>query len=114
MLLSTGSKEIQQLRWNSSLGRVFGADSLKPCSATGRSMRSSHRAALPESVDADGGHAGGRALVEADREVERLGHRPERLVHRVADHLLAVIRVGAEEPTAHHGKKRSEEHTAEL
>jgi len=33
MLLSTGSNEIQQLRWNSSLGLVFGADSLKPWSS---------------------------------------------------------------------------------
>src|SRR5439155_1570036 len=30
-----------------------------------------------------------------------LGHLPERLVHRVADHLLAVIRVGPQEPAAH-------------
>src|SRR5947199_9067071 len=44
MLLSTGSNEIQQLRWNSSLGLVFGADSLKPRSSKCRSMRSSHGA----------------------------------------------------------------------
>src|SRR5207245_4929577 len=47
MLLSTGSNEIQQLRWNSSLGLVFGADSLKPWSSKCRSMRSSHGAIQP-------------------------------------------------------------------
>ena len=30
MLFSTGSKEIQQLRWNSSLGRIFGAVFIEP------------------------------------------------------------------------------------
>jgi hypothetical protein len=35
------------------------------------------------------------------REVELLGHRPERLVHRVADHLGAVVRVRPQEPAAH-------------
>src|SRR3989441_1459474 len=59
------------------------------------------RAVVLEAVDADGRHRGGRALVKADREVEVLGHLPERLVHRVADHLLAVIRVGPQEPAAH-------------
>src|SRR2546422_4873982 len=39
--------EIQQLRWNSSLGLVFGADSLKPWSSKCRSMRSSHGAIQP-------------------------------------------------------------------
>src|SRR5207247_9671937 len=47
MLLSTGSNEIQQLRWNSSLGLVFGADSLKPLSSKCRAMRSSHGAIQP-------------------------------------------------------------------
>src|SRR3954469_15046844 len=47
MLLSTGSKEIQQLRWNSSLGRIFGAVSLNPLSSKCRSMRSSHGAIQP-------------------------------------------------------------------
>ena len=59
------------------------------------------RAVLLEAVDADGRHRVGRSLVKADGEVELLGHRPERLVHRVADHLLAVIRVGPQEPAAH-------------
>ena len=59
------------------------------------------RAIVLEAVDADGRHRVGRSLVKADREVEVLGHRPERLVHRVADHLLAVIRVGPQEPAAH-------------
>src|SRR5712692_5116735 len=59
------------------------------------------RAVLLEAVDADGRHRVGRSLVKADREVELLGHLPERLVHRVADHLLAVIRVGPQEPPAH-------------
>src|SRR2546425_1096254 len=59
------------------------------------------RAVLLEAVDTDCRHRVGRSLVKADREVECLGHRPERLVHRVADHLLAVIRVGAQEPAAH-------------
>jgi hypothetical protein len=39
--------------------------------------------------------------VKADREVELLGHRPERLVNRVADHLVAVIRVRPQEAAAH-------------
>jgi hypothetical protein len=34
MLLSTGSNEIQQFRWNSSLGLVFGADSLAEASGS--------------------------------------------------------------------------------
>src|SRR6267143_1333887 len=59
------------------------------------------RAVVLEPVDADGRHRGGRSLVKADGEVELLGHLPERLVHRVADHLLAVIRVGPQEPAAH-------------
>src|SRR5438552_895334 len=33
--------------------------------------------------------------------VEPLGHRPERLVDRVADHLVAVIRVRPQKPAAH-------------
>jgi predicted TIM-barrel fold metal-dependent hydrolase len=44
MLPSTGSNEIQQLRWKSSLGRVFGAVSLKPLSSKWRSIRSSQGA----------------------------------------------------------------------
>src|SRR5438093_2550215 len=59
------------------------------------------RTVLLESVDADGRHRVGRSFVKADGEVELLGHHPERLVHRVADHLLAVIRVGPQEPAAH-------------
>jgi hypothetical protein len=59
------------------------------------------RAVVLEPIDADGRHRVGRSLVKADGEVEVLGHRPERLVHRVADHLLAVIRVGPQEPAAH-------------
>src|SRR5437773_3391905 len=59
------------------------------------------RRAVLEPIDADGRHRVGRSLVETDGEVEVLGHRPERLVHRVADHLLAVIRVGPQEPAAH-------------
>ena len=39
--------------------------------------------------------------MKADREVEFLGHRPERLVYRVADHLVAVIRVRPQKPAAH-------------
>src|SRR6266850_2366068 len=59
------------------------------------------RAVVLEPVDADGRHRGGRSLVKADREVELLGHLPERLVHRIADHLLAVIRIGPQESAAH-------------
>src|SRR3989449_5840077 len=59
------------------------------------------RAVVLEPIDADGRHRVGRSLVEADGDIEVLGHRPERLVHRVADHLLAVIRVGPQEPAAH-------------
>src|SRR5436309_14745368 len=46
------------------------------------------RAVVLEPIDADGRHRVGRSLVEADGDIEVLGHRPERLVHRVADHLL--------------------------
>src|SRR5436309_4509352 len=59
------------------------------------------RRAVLEPIDADGRHRVGRSLVETDGDIEVLGHRPERLVHRVADHLLAVIRVGPQEPAAH-------------
>src|SRR5215469_2965012 len=45
------------------------------------------RAVSLKAVDTDGRHRGSRALVKADREVELLGHRPERLVYRVADYL---------------------------
>src|SRR2546427_2660872 len=58
------------------------------------------RAVVLEAVDADGRHRGGRALVKADREVEVLGHLPERLGHRITDHLLSVIRVGPQESAA--------------
>src|SRR5881628_1822058 len=61
----------------------------------------SRRAVVLEPIDADGRHRVGRSFVKADGEVEFLGHHPERLVHRVADHLLAVIRVGPQEPAAH-------------
>src|SRR5471032_3637328 len=44
---STGSKEIQQLRRNSSLGRVLRPESLKPLSSKCRSMRSSQGAIQP-------------------------------------------------------------------
>ena len=54
-----------------------------------------------ETIDADGRHRVGRALVEPDGEVEFFGHLPERLVHRVAEHLLAVIRVRPQKPAAH-------------
>ena len=47
MLPSTGSNEIQQLRWNSSLGRVVRPESLKPWSSKWRSIRSSHGAIQP-------------------------------------------------------------------
>src|SRR5690242_13449660 len=47
MLFSTGSKEIQQLRRKSSLGRVFKPESLKPRSSKCRSIRSSHGAIQP-------------------------------------------------------------------
>ena len=57
-------------------------------------------AAALEAVDADRRHAARRALVEADREVEILGRGPERLVHRVVDHLGAVIRVRPQEAAA--------------
>src|SRR5438445_6111812 len=59
------------------------------------------RAVVLEAVDADGRHRVGRSLVKADGEVEVLGHLPERLVHRIADHLLAVIWVRPQEPAAH-------------
>src|ERR1700704_3399170 len=59
------------------------------------------RAVILEAIDADGRHRVGRSLVKADGEVEVLGHLPERLVHRVVDHLLAVIRGGPQEPAAH-------------
>src|ERR1051326_3238075 len=39
--------------------------------------------------------------METYGEVERLGHRPERLVHRIVHHLLAVIRIGSQEAAAH-------------
>jgi len=52
-------------------------------------------------VDADGRHRCRRTLVKADREVEFLGNRPERLVHRIADHPVAVIRVRPQKPAAH-------------
>src|SRR3954451_16590597 len=55
------------------------------------------RGAALETVDADGWHAARPALMEADRHVEVLGGGPERLVHRVVDHLGAVIRVGPQE-----------------
>src|SRR2546427_266063 len=51
--------------------------------------------------DVVGQHRVGRSLVKADGEVEVLGHLPERLVHRIADHLLAVIWVRPQEPAAH-------------
>src|SRR5207247_8879387 len=54
-----------------------------------------------EPIDAHSRHRVGRDLVKTDGDIEVLGHRPERLVHRVADHLLAVIRVGPQEPAAH-------------
>src|SRR5499427_6354176 len=47
MLPSTGSKEIQQLRWNSSLGRVLRPEWLNPWSSKWRSIRSSHGAIQP-------------------------------------------------------------------
>jgi hypothetical protein len=47
MLPSTGSKEIQQLRWKSSLGRVLRPESLNPWSSKCRSVRSSHGAIQP-------------------------------------------------------------------
>src|SRR5260370_41093797 len=48
------------------------------------------RATALEPVDADRRHAARGALVEADREVEILGRRPERLLIRVGDHLVFV------------------------
>src|SRR5271167_2228638 len=136
MLFSTGSNEIQQFRWKSSLGRIFGAVSLKPWSSKCRSMRSSQGAIQPspdsrkpmrslgcrshtspqitliaaniilhrvrdhvarravlEAVDADRGHPGIGAFVKADREVEFLGRRPERLVGGIVERAVPV-RVG--------------------
>ena len=58
-------------------------------------------AAPLEAVHPDLRHAGRSALVEPDRHVEVLGGGPERLVHRVVDHLGAVIRVRPDEGALH-------------
>src|SRR6516164_2268137 len=56
-------------------------------------------AAALEAVDADRRHAARRTLVEADREIEILGRRPERLVIGMMDHLV-VVGVGPNEAAA--------------
>src|SRR4051794_11653018 len=50
-----------------------------------------------EAVHADLRHAGRGALMEPDREIEILGRGPERLVHRVVDRLVAMVRVRPDE-----------------
>src|SRR4051794_7752524 len=57
-------------------------------------------AAPLETVDPDLWHPGRGALMETDRQVEILGGGPEWLVHRVVNHLVAVIRVRADEAGA--------------
>ncbi len=59
------------------------------------------RAVARETVDADGRHRIGLAFMKADRKIQRLGRRPERVVDRIADHLVVVIRVRPQKPAAH-------------
>src|SRR5579872_4086063 len=55
--------------------------------------------ALLEAIHADLHHAAVAAFVEADGHVEFFGHRPERLVVRMVDH-LAVVGIGPQEHAA--------------
>src|SRR5947207_3429090 len=103
MLFSTGSNEIQQLRWKSSLGRILGAVSLKPWSSKCRSIRSSHGAIQPP-PDSKGDADFRMALADTSPDHTHAGQHH---LHRVRYDVLRAAALEAIDADRRHAARRA-------